>query len=117
MLNTTKTIDYRIDSLWEDGSKTNIRIRRIGQMPMPLDVQIVFSDSTKEWHYVPVDLMFGEKPAEDSISRKVYPAWRWTHDTYIIETSKRLGTIAVVDIDPTMRLADIERKNNRLKLQ
>jgi len=117
MLNTTKTIDYRIDSLWEDGSKTNIRIRRIGLMPMPVDIQITFSDSTREWHYVPLDLMFGEKPAEDSISRTVYAAWPSTHDTYIIETKKRLAGIVVVEIDPTLRLADIERKNNRLKLQ
>jgi hypothetical protein len=86
-------------------------------MPMPVDIQITFSDSTREWHYVPLDLMFGEKPAEDSISRSVYAAWPSTHDTYIIETRKRLAAIVVVEIDPTLRLADIERKNNRLKLQ
>jgi hypothetical protein len=86
-------------------------------MPMPVDVQITFSDSSSEWHYVPLDLMFGEKSAEDSLPRKVYPAWRWTHDTYTIETDKRLGNISVVEIDPTLRLADVERKNNRLKLQ
>jgi Peptidase family M1 domain len=117
MLNTVKTIDYRIDSLWEENNKTKIRIRRTGQMPMPIDVQITFTDSSKELHYIPLDLMLGEKPAEDSTNRKVYPAWRWTHDTYVIETDKKLGVISTVEIDPTMRLADIERKNNRLKLQ
>ncbi|MEI9810316.1 MAG: hypothetical protein WDO16_21945 [Bacteroidota bacterium] len=35
--------------------------------------------------------MFGEKPAEDSTARKVYPAWRWIDETYVIETDKKLG--------------------------
>ncbi|MBL7741939.1 MAG: M1 family metallopeptidase [Chitinophagaceae bacterium] len=116
MVNTTKTIDYRIDSLWEDGGRTNIRIRRMGQMPMPIDMQITFKDGSKELHYVPLDLMFGEKPVEDSTNRKVYPEWKWTHETYIIESARRIADISVVEIDPTLRLADIERKNNRLKL-
>jgi hypothetical protein len=107
MVNTVKTIDYRIDSLWEDGGKTKIRIRRTGQMPMPLDVQISFTDSSREIHYIPLDLMYGEKPAEDSTGRKVYPAWRWTHETYVIETDKKIGNISVVEIDPTLRMADI----------
>jgi hypothetical protein len=117
MVNSVKTIDYRIDSLWQEGEKTSIRIRRIGPMPMPVDIQLTFTDSTKELHYIPLDLMFGEKPAEDAVSRKVYPAWRWVDETYVIETDKKLVAIAVAEIDPTMRLADTERKNNKLKLQ
>jgi hypothetical protein len=89
----------------------------MGQMPMPIDIQITFKDGSKELHYIPLDLMFGEKPAEDTLSRKVYPEWKWTHDTYIIESARRLGEISVAEIDPTLRLADIERKNNRLTLR
>ncbi|HEY6503860.1 MAG TPA: M1 family metallopeptidase [Chitinophagaceae bacterium] len=117
MVNTLKTVDYRIDSLWEDNKKTKVRIKRTGQMPMPIDLKLTFTDGSSEIHYIPLDLMFGEKPAEDSSDRIVYAPWRWTHETYIIESSKRLGNISVVEVDPTMRLADIERRNNRLKLQ
>jgi hypothetical protein len=116
MVNSVKTVDYRIDSLWDENGKTKVRIRRTGQMPMPIDLQITFKDGSKELHYIPLDLMYGEKPAEDSIARKTYPAWRWTHDTYVIEGSRRLIDISIVEIDPTLRLADIERRNNRLKL-
>ena len=116
MVNTTKTIDYRIDSLWEENGKTRIRMRRMGEMPMPVDLQITFKDGSGELHYVPLDMMFGEKPAEDSTARKIYPAWKWTDETYVIQTDRRLIDISIVEIDPTMRLADIERKNNRLKL-
>jgi hypothetical protein len=115
-VNTTNTIDYKIDSLWEDNGKTNIRVKRIGTMPMPVDVQITFKDGSKEIHYIPLDLMYGEKPAEDAIKRKVYPAWRWTDELYIIETDRKLRDISIADIDPSQRLADVERKDNKLKM-
>jgi hypothetical protein len=117
MVNTTKTIDYRIDSLWQEGNTTSIRIRRLGEMPMPIDLQINFKDGSKEMHYIPLDLMFGVKAAEDSTAWKVYPEWKWTHDTYIIQTERKLGDISVAEIDASLRLADLERKNNRLSLE
>ncbi len=113
---STKTIDYAFDSLWEEAGKTKIRIRRVGLMPMPVDVQLTFKDGSSELHYVPLDLMYGEKPAEDSITRKVYAAWKWTSETYVIESSHRLGDIAVAEIDPSQRMADTERQNNKIKL-
>ena len=115
-VNTTKTIDYGIDSLWE-ASGTNIRLTKIGMVPMPIDVKITFKDGSSEWHYVPAYEMFGEKPAEpDQQNRKVYPSWRWTSPAYNITTSKRLADITAVEIDPSLRLADINRKNNKLAL-
>ena len=48
---------------------------------------------------------------------KTYPAWKWTDEMYVVESDRRLGDISIAEIDPTMRLADVERKNNRLKLQ
>ena len=33
---------------------------------MPIDLQLTFKDGTKELHYIPLDLMYGEKPIEDS---------------------------------------------------
>ncbi len=117
-INTTKTIDYKIDSLWEDGGKTKVRINRVGLMPMPIDLQISFKDGTKELHYVPMNLMYGEKSAEDaSIPRKVYEPWKWTHSYYIIETDRKFADFAFVEIDPSQRMADIDRKNNKLELK
>jgi Peptidase family M1 domain len=117
-VNTTKTIDYSIDSLWEEGGKTKIRLLRIGLMPMPIDLQLTFKDGTKELHYIPLSLMYGEKPIEDStIQRKTYDPWKWTHSTYVVETNRRLTDFTIVEIDPSQRMADIERKNNRLELK
>jgi hypothetical protein len=114
-VNTTRTIDYSIDSLWEAGGSTNIRLRKIGSVPMPMDLKLTFKDGGSEWHYVPAYQMFGEKPAEpDQTSRKVYPSWRETSPSYIITTNRKLTDIKVVEIDPSGRLADVSSKNNRL---
>ncbi len=117
-VNSTKTIDYTIDSIWEEGGKTKIRLNRIGLMPMPVDLQITYKNGDREMHYVPMNLMYGQKPAENTgIPRKEYDPWKWTHSTYTIESSRKLSDFTVVEIDPSLRMADIERKNNRLELK
>lgn len=115
---STKTIDYSIDSLWEEGGKTKVRLKQIGLIPMPIDLQLTFKDGTKELHYVPMYLMFGQKPVEDeTIPRKVYEPWKWTSNTYVIETNRRLTDFTQVEIDPSQRMADVDRKNNKLELK
>jgi hypothetical protein len=116
-INTTKTIDYGIDSLWEENGVSKIRLRRIGQVPMPIDLQLTFKDGSTEMHYIPMNLMFGEKPAEHPDQRReVHAEWKWTHPTYIVEFKHRLTDLKVAEIDPTKRMADVERKNNLLEL-
>ncbi|MBM3412795.1 MAG: M1 family metallopeptidase [Bacteroidetes bacterium] len=116
-VNSVKTIDYAIDSLWEEKGSTQVRLKRIGLMPMPIDLQLTFTDGTKELHYIPLDLQYGQKPVEDSsLARIVYPAWKWTHGTYTISTTRKITSLQVVEIDPSQRLADLDRKNNQLKL-
>ena len=117
-INTTKTIDYGIDSLWEANGMTRVRLRNMGMVPMPLDVKISFKDGTSEWHYIPLNLMFGAKAAEEGQdNRKVYEEWRWTHPTYEIATRHKLTDVIAVEIDPSFRMADVDRKNNRLELK
>jgi hypothetical protein len=116
-VNTTKTIDYGIDSLWQQGTQTMIRLRRIGKMPMPIDVSIMFKDGSKLMAYIPMYLMFGEKPVEDAaIPRTVYESWKWTHPTYTFAINKKLTDLKLIEIDPTRRMADTERRNNKLEI-
>lgn len=116
-VNTTKTIDYGIDSLYEQGGATRLRLKRKGNIPMPVDLLITYKDGSRELHYVPMYLMFGAKPQEDaSVNRKTYEAWKWTHPTYEISTDKKLQDIKKVEIDPSGRMADINPKDNTLEL-
>jgi hypothetical protein len=117
-VNTTKTIDYGIDSLWEVSGATHVRLKNSGMIPMPLDVKVTFKDGSSEWHYIPMSLMFGEKAAEEGQTpRKVYEAWRWTHPNFEITSSRKLADIVTVEIDPSNRMADMNRKDNKLELK
>jgi hypothetical protein len=60
--------------------------------------------------------MYGEKAPEDTSSFKVYPAWKWTNEQYVIESDRKLADISVAEIDASQRMADTERQNNRIKL-
>ena len=115
-VNSTKTIDYGIDSLWEEGGLSNIRLKRIGKMPMPMDVLIEYKDGTKELAYIPMYLMFGEKPVEDSTNRTVFEAWKWTHPTYTFQLKRKLSEMKTITIDPSQRMADVEQRNNKLTI-
>lgn len=116
-INTVKTIDYGIDSLWQEGNVSKIRLRRIGEMPMPIDLELTFKDGSKELHYVPMDMMLGSKPAENNEKRVVHGEWNWTNPTYIVEFAHPLNQLVTAEIDPTKRMADISQDNNVLELK
>lgn len=114
---TTKTIDYALGDINLQNGKTVVNLKRLGLMPMPVDVLITYKDGTKEMHYVPMNLMYGEKPVEDaSIPRIVHPEWKWTHPEYNLDISRNITEIKEVEIDPSQRLADVNRVNNKLTI-
>ena len=116
-VNSTKTIDYGIDSLWEENGISKIRLKRIGYMPMPIDLQLTFKDGSTQMHYIPLNLMYAAKENENSKEpRTVYEPWRWTHPTYTIELKNKLTDLKKVEIDASKRMADVNRKNNVLEL-
>ncbi len=111
-VNTTKTIDYAVDSVWSEGGANQIRLKRMGLMPMPVDVEISFEDGSKEMHGIPLNLMFGSKKAELGISKFIVEdPWKWTHPVYTLNI-KNSKKIARVEIDPSKRMADVEMGNN-----
>jgi Peptidase family M1 domain len=113
---TTKKIDYAIDSLWEENGISKIRIRRIGQMPMPIDVQLTKKDGSVETHTIPLNLMFGNKKEDDDAKLIVENEWRWTHPTYELEFKTSLRDLKKVEIDATQRMADVDRRNNMIEI-
>jgi hypothetical protein len=115
-INSTKTIDYAIGGINLKDGMTMITIKREGKMPMPVDVLLTFKDGTQELHYIPLNLMYGEKPAENNIPRTVHPEWRWTHPEYTFGTKRGIQELKSIEIDPSMRLADVNRANNKLEI-
>jgi len=116
-ISSTKHVDYGIDSLWEVKGKTRIRIRNLGQVPMPIDIMMQFNDGSKEQAYIPLYSMFGTKPEENNIHRFVYEPWKWTSSSYELEVNHRLTDLRLIEIDDSHRMADVNRKNNKLELK
>lgn len=112
----TKFIDYKIGNIGNDSisGKPQISIERLGKMPMPIDILITYKDGSKEWHYIPLNLMFGAKLAEDETPRIIHDEWRWTHPGYTFTNDKKLSEIKSIEIDPSHRMADVNRTNNKL---
>lgn len=112
-INTTNTIDYGIKNIRKNGEGSVVVLERKGDMMMPIDLEIEYLDGTKEIYYIPLRMMRGEKPAEDKETvRLTQEVWPWTNPTYEFQLNKGLKNIKRVQIDPTDRMADIDRENN-----
>jgi hypothetical protein len=110
---TTKQIDYGIRSAISVDNNTYVTFERIGDMIMPLDFRVEFTDGTMEDYYAPLALLRGEKPQENKdIRRGVLPDWRWVIPTYTVALPYSGAKIKRIIIDPSNRMADIEPSNN-----
>ncbi len=114
--NTTKKIDYAIDSLWEENGLSKIRLKRIGNLPMPIDVLFTKKDGSTEMHTIPLNLMYASKKIDGGSKLIIDDEWRWTHPTYILELKSRLTDFKKIEIDASQRMADIDRRNNVIEL-
>ncbi|MDB5231723.1 MAG: family metallopeptidase [Chitinophagaceae bacterium] len=115
-VNSIKTIDYAIGGVDESTGKAIVSLKRLGNMPMPVDVLVTYKDGTKEMHYIPMNLMYGAKPAEFGINRIVETEWKWTHPDYQFSLTKGVKDIKEIEIDPSQRMADVNRINNKISV-
>mgnify|MGYP001603116842 FL=1 len=116
-INSTKHIDYGIDSVFDKDNKAVVRLRRIGYMPMPIDLMVTDKKGNKVLHYIPLSIMYGEKPNEYAgVKRIVDTVWYWTNPVYEVELNIPLSDIKELEIDPSQRMADVDRDNNKATL-
>lgn len=115
-VNTTKTINYAIENPENEGNKTKIRLKRIGYFPMPIDLMVTFKDGSKQLIYIPLDLMFGSKENEyPNVTFTKADTWKWANSTYELVIDKPLMQLKSIEIDPSQRLADINRADNKME--
>ena len=110
---TTRQIDYTINSVKKDKKNTVVELERIGGMMMPVDVLVEMKNGDKTLYHIPLRIMRGEKPQEDKdIPYEVAEDWAWTHPTYELVLPVKAKKVTKVTIDPTNRMADVDRDNN-----
>lgn len=110
---TTNTIDYGIKTVEADGQKTKVSLERIGLMPMPIDILVLYHDGTQETFYAPLRMMRGEKENPyPNFKRTVLEDWPWAYSNYDFSLDKPLNEVKAVVLDPSQLMADINEANN-----
>lgn len=110
---TTNTIDYGIKTVEAEGQKTKVSLERIGLMPMPLDILVLYNDGTQETFYAPLRMMYGEKENPyPHLKRTVLQDWPWAYSNYEFILDKELINIKAIVLDPSQLMADINEENN-----
>ena len=109
---TTKTIDYGIKSVIENGQSTTVTLERIAEIPMPIDLEVTYADGSKETYYIPLRIMRDKKKSDRGIKLLLQEDWPWINPQYELEIPKKMSEISEVRIDPSGRMADIDGKNN-----
>ena len=107
---TTNKVDYDL-ALFEKGSR-NLSVKRVGRIPMPLEILISFGDGSTAMYYIPIDLMQGNKTFSNETI--VLKPWSWVNTDYVfkIQGNKK---VLKIEIDPSKRIADVNQNKNKLE--
>lgn len=109
---STKTIDYGIKDVQVKRDGTRITLHRIGIMPMPIEVMVKTEKGREYSYYIPLDLMRGNKPLDANANWTILQDWQWANPEYTLTIPVKISKLSVIQIDPSERLADIDRSNN-----
>lgn len=112
MTYTTRTIDYAIKSVEKEGKTTKVTLENLGNFPMPIDVNVTYTDGSKQIYNIPLHMMHNYKKQESDVNQKNLPYWKWTQKEYEFSLNVSSEKIKSIEIDATYRMADINRENN-----
>lgn len=111
---STNSIDYSLVDVREDGKQTVIKLMRVGDFPMPVDVTVELKNGKTENYTIPLDIMRGAKTQDGTTTYKALAEWPWVTPMYEFTVDAKRNQIRRVEIDPTGRLADAKRGNNKV---
>ena len=114
-IKTTHTIDYSLEIKEENENEILVSVNRIGKMPMPIEIEVVYEDSSKKIFYIPLSIMRGDKTHDSTkLEYKLLDDWEWVNNTYEINFNNKNKKIKKIEINPSGKMADIDQSNNKL---
>ena len=112
-INSTHTIDYQIDTVKSSKRKTEITLKRVGRIPMPIDLYVETNDGDVYVYNIPLRIMRGAKTKDmECDAYETLEDWPWTNIFHTIEIDKKMSEIKSITIDKSGRMADVNRQNN-----
>ena len=108
---TTHHIDYSLETKKKDDGKISLSVNRIGKIPMPIEIEVLYEDLSTDIYYIPLSIMRGEK---DNSNGKfiLLEDWEWVNESYQIDLDDSDKKIKKIEINPSGKLADVDKTNN-----
>lgn len=108
--------NYKLVSGKASKKGTTVYLERKELMPMPLDVVVTYKKgklTQLKTFNIPLEIMRGNKQDElKNGNQTVMLDWKWTHSVYELNIPIPFKDIEKIEIDPSLRMADIDRENN-----
>ncbi|CEN38305.1 M1 family metallopeptidase [Capnocytophaga cynodegmi] len=112
-IGTTHTADYAIESVKPKGDKTEITLRRIGRLPLPVDLFVIEKSKKIHYYHIPLRMTFGNKENPyKSYQQHILSSWGWANLTYTFEVDLPMQELESIIIDPFNISVDINKENN-----
>lgn len=112
-IETTKHIDYAIQSVDKKKGNTVVTLKRKGTAFMPVELWVTLKDSSKEVHYIAPTVLRAEKQNEyKDVKWIVEKDWPWTNPTYTIMIPHKPNEIERMEFDRYHKVADIHADDN-----
>lgn len=117
-VNSTRSIDYSVDSAYLAADGLHIFLRQEGHMPMPVDLAIQQNDEVTRIS-IPLDIQRGQKTRDRYFAvDRTAADWPWAFESYeLIVPGTWTGGNIKISIDPTQRMADTNRANNAYTIE
>ncbi len=115
-IKTTHQIDYSLELNEKDKNKISVSINRIGKMPMPIEIEVLYEDLPSENYYIPLSIMRGEKDNSDN-KLIILDDWEWVNESYQFDLDMSGKKIKKIEINPSGELADVNKSNNLIEFE
>lgn len=116
-INTTKTIDYGIKNVEYGDGATTITLINKGEVPMPIDFSVMLKDKSVVNYQIPVNLTRNFKTNDINGDLKSLKIWPWTQKEYTFMIPYTKAQLAVLGIDFSQRLADVNPEDNMFEVK
>lgn len=112
-METDHTADYAISKVEGKGNKTEVTLKRVGRLPLSIDLWVTDKADNIRYVYVPLRMTYAEKPnTYPAYPRTVLPAWGWGNPTYTFTLDMPLEDIKSIALDPENKSVDVDKENN-----
>ena len=112
-METDHTADYAISKVEGKGNKTEVTLKRVGRLPLSIDLWVTDKAGDIRYVYVPLRMTYAEKPnTYPAYPRTVLPAWGWGNPTYTFTLDMPLEDIKSITLDPENKSVDVDKENN-----